>query len=68
MLILLPPSEGKAEAGSGRRLDLDRLSLPELNPRREEVLSALVALSRRRRSARRHVRCWSAPVCGARCG
>ncbi len=45
MLILLPPSEGKAEAGSGRRLDLDRLSLPELNPRREEVLSALVALS-----------------------
>ncbi|MEV2238199.1 peroxide stress protein YaaA [Micromonospora sp. NPDC049891] len=45
MLILLPPSEGKAEVGSGRRLDLDRLSLPGLNPVREEVLSALVALS-----------------------
>ncbi|MDG4798724.1 peroxide stress protein YaaA [Micromonospora sp. WMMD1082] len=44
MLILLPPSEGKADAGSGRRLDLARLSLPELNPTREEVLAALVAL------------------------
>ncbi|GIJ09586.1 peroxide stress protein YaaA [Micromonospora andamanensis] len=44
MLILLPPSEGKAEVGSGRRLDLDRLSLPGLNPVREQVLSALVAL------------------------
>ncbi|NLU78833.1 peroxide stress protein YaaA [Micromonospora sp. HNM0581] len=45
MLILLPPSEGKAESGSGRRLDLDRLSLPELNPVRETLLSALVDLS-----------------------
>ncbi|SIQ95778.1 peroxide stress protein YaaA [Micromonospora avicenniae] len=44
MLILLPPSEGKADAGTGRRLDLDKLSLPELNPAREEVLAALVAL------------------------
>ncbi|OKI45207.1 peroxide stress protein YaaA [Micromonospora sp. CB01531] len=44
MLILLPPSEGKAEAGTGRRLDLSRLSLPELTPAREEVLAALVAL------------------------
>ncbi|MFG2057300.1 peroxide stress protein YaaA [Micromonospora sp. NPDC048930] len=44
MLILLPPSEGKAEAGTGRRLDLSRLSLPELTPAREEVLTALVAL------------------------
>lgn len=44
MLILLPPSEGKAEAGSGRRLDLSRLSLPELAPAREAVLTALVAL------------------------
>jgi cytoplasmic iron level regulating protein YaaA (DUF328/UPF0246 family) len=44
MLILLPPSEGKADAGTGRRLDLSRLSLPELNPAREEVLAALVAL------------------------
>ncbi|MFE9691810.1 peroxide stress protein YaaA [Micromonospora sp. NPDC005806] len=44
MLILLPPSEGKAEAGTGRRLDLSRLSLPELTPARAEVLAALVAL------------------------
>lgn len=44
MLILLPPSEGKAEAGTGRRLDLSKLSLPELNPAREEVLAALVDL------------------------
>ncbi|MFU8849853.1 peroxide stress protein YaaA [Micromonospora sp. SL1-18] len=44
MLILLPPSEGKAEAGTGRRLDLSRLSLPELTPARDEVLTALVAL------------------------
>ncbi|GIJ27843.1 UPF0246 protein [Micromonospora qiuiae] len=45
MLILLPPSEGKADAGTGRRLDLERLSLPELNPVRAQVLAALVALS-----------------------
>ncbi|TDC85160.1 peroxide stress protein YaaA [Micromonospora sp. KC606] len=45
MLILLPPSEGKADAGTGRRLDLARLSLPELNPARGEVLAALVGLS-----------------------
>lgn len=44
MLILLPPSEGKVDAGTGRRLDLTRLSLPALNPAREEVLAALVAL------------------------
>ncbi|WP_422741257.1 peroxide stress protein YaaA [Micromonospora sp. WMMD754] len=44
VLILLPPSEGKAEAGTGRRLDLSRLSLSELNPAREAVLTALVDL------------------------
>ncbi|WP_200210552.1 peroxide stress protein YaaA [Micromonospora coerulea] len=44
MLILLPPSEGKADAGAGRRLDPSRLSLPELTGAREEVLTALVAL------------------------
>ncbi|MFG1951476.1 peroxide stress protein YaaA [Micromonospora sp. NPDC048830] len=44
MLILLPPSEGKAEAGTGRRLDLTRLSLPELNPARSAVLAELVGL------------------------
>ncbi|MGW5560044.1 peroxide stress protein YaaA [Micromonospora sp. NPDC003944] len=45
MLILLPPSEGKADAGTGRRWAPDRLSLPELNPARERVLDALVAVS-----------------------
>ncbi|WDZ88076.1 peroxide stress protein YaaA [Micromonospora cathayae] len=45
MLILLPPSERKADVRAGRRLDLTRLSLPELNPAREEVLDALVALA-----------------------
>ncbi|RQX58149.1 hypothetical protein DLJ57_04380, partial [Micromonospora chalcea] len=44
VLILLPPSEGKAEAGTGRRLDLSRLSLTELNPAREAVLTSLVDL------------------------
>ncbi|MEV4656099.1 peroxide stress protein YaaA [Micromonospora sp. NPDC049301] len=45
MLILLPPSEGKADAGTGRRWSPDRLALPELNPARERVLDALVAVS-----------------------
>ncbi|TDC66459.1 peroxide stress protein YaaA [Micromonospora sp. KC207] len=44
MLILLPPSEGKADAGTGRRLDLARLSLPELTGARARVLAALVGL------------------------
>ena len=44
MLILLPPSEGKAAARAGRPLDPERLSHPELNPARERVLDALVAL------------------------
>ena len=45
MLILLPPSEGKTGRARGRRLDLARLSFPELNPRRDEVVAALTALS-----------------------
>ncbi|MEU5911892.1 peroxide stress protein YaaA [Micromonospora sp. NPDC047527] len=45
MLILLPPSEGKADASTGRRWTPDKLSLPELNPARERVLDALVTLS-----------------------
>ncbi|MGW0226972.1 peroxide stress protein YaaA [Actinopolymorpha singaporensis] len=44
MLILLPPSEGKAAAGRGRPVDLDSLSLPELTPARTKVLDALVDL------------------------
>ena len=48
MLILLPPSEGKAEPGRrGRPVDLDALALPELAPTRRRVLDALVAASAR---------------------
>lgn len=38
MLVLLPPSEGKAAPERGRPLDLARLSFPSLNPRRRELL------------------------------
>lgn len=47
MLILLPPSEGKAAGGRGRPLELERLSFPELNRHRTEVLDALIAASGR---------------------
>ena len=45
MLVLLPPSEGKATGGRGRSLDLDQLSFPALNPTRQAVLEALMAAS-----------------------
>ncbi|GAA2226721.1 MULTISPECIES: peroxide stress protein YaaA [Kitasatospora] len=44
MLVLLPPSEGKATSGDGVPLALDGLSLPELSAAREQVLNALVEL------------------------
>ncbi|GAA4615618.1 peroxide stress protein YaaA [Actinoallomurus liliacearum] len=44
MLILLPPSEGKAADGDGPPLDLSALSLPRLTDTRERVLGALGAL------------------------
>ncbi|GLX94608.1 peroxide stress protein YaaA [Herbidospora sp. NBRC 101105] len=44
MLILLPPSEGKAASGRGRPVDLDSLSFPELTSSREKVLDALIDL------------------------
>lgn len=47
MLILLPPSEGKAAGRRGAPLALDALSFPELQPVREAVLDALVATSGR---------------------
>lgn len=46
MLILLPPSEGKAAPKRGKSLELDALSLPDLNPARTRVLDALVSLCR----------------------
>lgn len=51
MLVLLPPSEGKAAPASGRPLDLARLSFPGLNARRAELMDAAVR-SRPARPAR----------------
>ena len=42
MLILLPPSEGKAAPARGPALRLARLSFPALNPTRATVADALV--------------------------
>ncbi|QIX27293.1 peroxide stress protein YaaA [Nocardioides sp. JQ2195] len=44
MLILLPPSEGKAAPRRGNPLDLGRLSSPGLSPARALMLGALVEL------------------------
>jgi len=45
VLVLLPPSETKAEGGAGSPLDPDLLSLPELNPVRRKLVDALVELA-----------------------
>lgn len=48
MIVLLPPSEGKREAGPrARPLALSGLSFPSLTAPRERVLDALTALSAR---------------------
>jgi hypothetical protein len=44
VLILLPPSEGKAAPRRGHPLRLDALSFPELYDGREEMVDSLVAL------------------------
>ncbi|MEW2508683.1 peroxide stress protein YaaA [Streptomyces sp. NPDC046870] len=44
MLVLLPPSEGKANGGEGAPLRLESLSLPGLTAAREAVLGELVEL------------------------
>ncbi|NUP15232.1 MAG: peroxide stress protein YaaA [Streptomyces sp.] len=44
MLVLLPPSEGKASSGRGAPLKLESLSLPGLSEAREAVLGELVEL------------------------
>lgn len=43
MLILLPPSEGKAAPTTGAPLDLSSVSVPVLTAAREQVIEALVA-------------------------
>ncbi|MGH3647121.1 MAG: YaaA family protein [Micromonosporaceae bacterium] len=45
MLVLLPPSETKADGGDGPPLDLDALSFPQLTPVRRKLADALVALA-----------------------
>ncbi len=47
MLVLLPPSEGKAIGSRGRPLDLERLSFPQLSAARRRVVDALVEASAR---------------------
>jgi cytoplasmic iron level regulating protein YaaA (DUF328/UPF0246 family) len=46
VLVLLPPSEGKAPGGRGGPLDLARLSHPSLNTVRTRVLDAVQAAAR----------------------
>ncbi|MET8994412.1 peroxide stress protein YaaA [Amycolatopsis sp. Hca4] len=45
MLVLLPPSETKADGGRGGPLDLGALSYPELNPTRAKLADALAELA-----------------------
>lgn len=44
MLILLPPSETKADGGTGPALDFGALSFPTLTPVRAEILDDLASL------------------------
>ena len=44
MLILLPPSEGKAAPTRGKRLDLESLGFPSLTKARGQAIDALVDL------------------------
>ena len=46
MLVLLPPSEGKASGGRGAPLDLGALSHPPLTPVRARLVEALEAAAR----------------------
>jgi hypothetical protein len=47
VLVLLPPSEGKAPGGSGPAVDLAQLSWPVLSATRQRVLVALTGACRR---------------------
>ena len=76
MLILLPPSETKADGGAGPPLELDRLGFPELNPARKELADELSQLAvdvptsraalglsaRQDAEIERNARLWSAPT------
>lgn len=45
MHFLIPPSEGKTAATKGAPLDLQKLPFAELNPKRIELIDALIALA-----------------------
>ncbi|PXY28337.1 peroxide stress protein YaaA [Prauserella muralis] len=76
MLVLLPPSETKADGGDGPPLDLGELSFAELNPVRRKLADALVDLAadvpaslaalglseRQRDEVERNARLWTAPT------
>ena len=51
VLVLLPPSEGKAPGGDGPPLDLAGLSRPALTPTRARLVDALVDAARTRPGA-----------------
>jgi cytoplasmic iron level regulating protein YaaA (DUF328/UPF0246 family) len=51
VLVLLPPSEGKASGTDGPPLDLDALSFQPLTPTRKRVLHHLVRAAKRQRGA-----------------
>jgi cytoplasmic iron level regulating protein YaaA (DUF328/UPF0246 family) len=55
VLILLPPSEGKAPAGDGPPVDLASLTLPALTPVRLRTLKALIRLCQGRETTARAV-------------
>ena len=46
VLVLLPPSEGKADGGDGPALDVGSLSFPALTPVRERLVEALTHAAR----------------------
>lgn len=76
MLVLLPPSETKAEGGDGAPLALESLSFLELTPQRRKLGDALVDLAgdvpaslaalgiseRQRDEVARNARLWSSPT------
>ncbi|MFC5369977.1 YaaA family protein [Arcanobacterium bovis] len=47
MLLLLPPSEGKTAPNSGKPLNWDELSYPQLNPLRQKIAIVLAEVSQR---------------------
>jgi cytoplasmic iron level regulating protein YaaA (DUF328/UPF0246 family) len=51
VLVLLPPSEGKATGSDGPPLDLGTLSFPALTRSRTQVVRALVRAAKRQRTA-----------------